>query len=173
MGVVRKVLGQSIWGDFAFNYMIKGIRGQKTYTYTLPVGSNPKNIKVVGLVQYCDTNSAVTSRHIENCVVAKLAPLLSHPAGVNEAATSATAAIEILPNPATTYVNVMGTFNSPMVTKVAIIDMMGRVVEEKEYPASGTILSESIPVGNLSNGTYLIRVSNNEVSQTKQFVIKR
>ena len=68
MHVVRAILcsGASVWGEAAFSSPAAGTSVTKTYTYTIPGTSVPKNIKIIGMVEKYGTTTS--DRAIENAI---------------------------------------------------------------------------------------------------------
>ncbi len=84
--VVRSVLAPagSIWGEAAFTNPTAGTTVTKHYTYTVPTGSNPFQMSVVGMVE--KFGATTSDREIENAVTSRTA--LMPIGGVTHAADS-------------------------------------------------------------------------------------
>jgi len=170
MNVVRAVLasGGSIYGDVAFTNPTVGNTQSKTYTYTIPAGSPMKFVKVVGLVQKKGTD--YKDNAIQNAIAAKVS--LMSPTGVNNTANMMNE-LELYPNPAQNYIHVTGSLSAPAETKIVITNAAGQMISEKIFPVGGTMFSENIQVGELSNGVYFMTVVNGTEKITKRFTIEK
>ncbi len=71
----------------------------------------------------------------------------------------------IYPNPTTSILNIENAENS----MIEIYDLLGRVVLSE----NNISLNKQLNVSNLSNGTYLIKISNNGQIKTDKFIINR
>jgi hypothetical protein len=79
-----------------------------------------------------------------------------------EEATNDSLAFSLFPNPVKG--DVLNISNLEIVSSYRIFNLMGQEI------ARGTIENESIFVGDLASGTYLIEVSNERGSLTKRFI---
>jgi Secretion system C-terminal sorting domain/Outer membrane protein Omp28 len=170
MNVVEKILGANIWGDVAFTNPTAGTVVSKTYTYVLPAAVNPTFTKVVGLVQ--KYGATTTDRVIENSILARVRWM---PAVTTSTAnlTKAMQGVNVYPNPARNYVTVTGTLEGSSETNITIMNAVGQVVVEKQFPAGGSLFSETLQLNNLSNGLYFVNIANNGEVVTKQFTIAK
>jgi len=172
MNVVEKVLatGGSIWGDAAFTNPAVNTSVTKTYTYTIPPTSNYKLVKVVGLVQKFGTTTS--DRAIENSILAKVKTMWKNTTGVEEAA-AAMEDVELYPNPARNTITVRGSLSQPTATNITIVNSIGQVVYNQQYPSGGTLFAEVIPVTGLGNGLYFMNITNDGKTASKKFIIQR
>jgi len=182
MNVVRAILAQGasphasldqLWGDQAFTGTIAaGSIFIKTYGYKIPSTSVPNYTKVIGMVQ--KFGSSNTDRVVENSVMARVRLMSTNykTLEVNNL-TPSLEEVSIFPNPAKNNINVAFTLNSPSETKIKITDIVGKLVFEKSYAAGGTTFSENISVGNFSNGTYFMNITNNDGHVVKEFTVSK
>jgi len=120
MQVVRAILcsGASIWGEAAFTSPAAGTTVTKTYTYVIPAGSVPKNIKIIGLVaQYgATTSDRVVENAIETGIIGGLAGTLSFTGGHAQSLTlcenAAATSINSLMAASDTYVGTTVTWST-------------------------------------------------------------
>jgi len=86
--------------------------------------------------------------------------------GVEEEQIKATGNVNIYPNPATDYIS----FQSDEVVKsVRIVSLTGQTVISVKPETSGTL---TIPVANISSGTYIIQIETNTNIRTSKFIKK-
>ncbi len=172
MNVVNAVLatGGSIWGDSAFVDPAVNTMVTKTYTYYVPISSNPARVKVIGMVQ--KFAPFTTDRAIENCILARVRWMgLPNPALGME--THSLQNVMVTPNPANGYINITATTANSGATKVVISNILGRIVFEQNYSVSGNDLNVQIPLAGMESGVYFIRlISNNEVTG-REFVVEK
>jgi type IX secretion system substrate protein/outer membrane protein Omp28 len=117
MQVVEAILcpGASIWGESAFSSPTLGTTVTKTYTYTVPGTSVPKNIKVIGLVEKYDA-SLTTDRAVENAIETGI---LGGPAGSLYFTGGHTQTMSVCENSAATSINtLLAAFDSNTGTTV-------------------------------------------------------
>lgn len=172
MQVARAVLATAgIFGDTAFTNPAINTKDSVTFTYTVPSTYVANNLKVIGMVQKYGGN--VYDRAIENSITAKvrLMPATAPTTGIANVYTPTE--IMLVPNPATNNITVNGTLSAPGFTKITITDVIGKVISESEYNASGNDFSENISLSNFRNGVYFMNIANNGTSVTKQFVVAK
>jgi hypothetical protein len=87
--------------------------------------------------------------------------------------TSNISDITIFPNPASNFVKVTCTLLEPSKVNVTILNILGQVVAQIQYPAGNTQFTESIALPNLSNGTYALNFTTEGGTVTKQFTVSR
>jgi len=77
------------------------------------------------------------------------------------------------PNPTSDNINIRINANQPSTAKISVLDYTGKVV--KSLNANQTIFNGSndlsFNVGSLNNGTYIIKIENNEGVNTQRFTI--
>ena len=173
MNVVRSVLctGGSVFGDTAFTNPAANATFTKNYTYTIPSGSNPHFVKVIGLVQKPGPVSNTAGNAIENCIQAKVSLMTN--TGVNETMPNCMMDVSLYPNPANNNLTVKGYLNEPSATSITISDAIGQTVLHNEYPAAGSLFGEILDLSKLSNGMYLMNIVNNGEKVTKTFIIRK
>lgn len=81
--------------------------------------------------------------------------------------------ITVFPNPASNFVKVTATLLTPSKVNVTILNVLGQVVAQMQYPSGNTQFVESITLPNLSNGVYSLNFSTDNCTVTKQFTVNR
>jgi len=71
----------------------------------------------------------------------------------------------IYPNPASSILNIKNAENS----NIEIYDILGRVILSK----TNISMEETINVSNLNNGTYILKITNNNQVKTEKFIISK
>lgn len=87
--------------------------------------------------------------------------------------TSNVSDITIFPNPASNFVKVTATLAAPSKVNVTILNIIGQVVAQMQYPAANTQFAESITLPNLSNGIYSLNFTTEGETITKQFNVSK
>jgi hypothetical protein len=77
----------------------------------------------------------------------------------------------VFPNPASDVVNVTFEADNADYT-IAIVDLQGRVMTSQELTSLNGSQSIALPVNNLAKGSYIVTISSNGVSTSKNVVIK-
>ena len=81
--------------------------------------------------------------------------------------------VSVYPNPTSDNINIRINANQPSTAKISVLDYTGKVV--KSLNANQTIFNGSndlsFNVGSLNNGTYIIKIENNEGVNTQRFTI--
>ena len=87
------------------------------------------------------------------------------PTGIN--ANALNAAVSLAPNPATSQLII--SFNTPITstTKIMVTDVLGKVVYNSEMQEGASII---IPVNELSNGVYFVKVEQGKNYTVKKFI---
>lgn len=80
---------------------------------------------------------------------------------------------QLMPNPASTQVQVLADVEESGLYQLAVYDLTGRSVVSNVVQVTGGQLRQTMDVSNLQNGIYLVRVTHNGSSQTKKLVINR
>ena len=80
--------------------------------------------------------------------------------------------LQLSPNPATSFVNVDLNFEKPVNASIILADITGKVIDTQDVE---NVKSKQVQMSTegLANGIYLIRVSTNEGTKTKKFVVQR
>lgn len=180
MAVVRKVLattaGAGIWGDMAFAGTIAaGDSFEKTYYDTIPVTYQlrtcyPKYTKVIGMVQKYSSDKL--DRPIENCIEAKVR-YMTKTLPNNVATISNVRELALFPIPAKDRLVIKAVLETPTDADVIITDAAGRTVYTRHYNASGSVFDEMIPITNLTDGQYVVRLTTGSSTMTKMLVVSR
>jgi hypothetical protein len=94
--------------------------------------------------------------------------LLDAVAGIEELLSSS---FTVYPNPASDVLNVSFEANSADYA-VAIVDLQGRVMASQNLTALNGSQTIAFPVSNLAKGSYIVTITSNGVSTSKNVVIK-
>lgn len=79
----------------------------------------------------------------------------------------------MFPNPSNGIISVRFETNSSDNVGVQVFDLQGRSIVSKQFDAGSLVFEETINVGNLANGIYLVRVNQGDRSTTKNMIISR
>lgn len=135
-----------------------GSTANYTFNFTVPSGQVRANMHAVVLL-IDNSNGEIVN--------AKSMRLTS--AGLNEEAADIT--MEVFPNPATDVVKV--SFDAEgQDYAVTVYNLQGQVVRNIEVNNANGAQEVSVPVAELAKGNYLVTVSTNGVSHTKQITVK-
>jgi hypothetical protein len=77
----------------------------------------------------------------------------------------------VFPNPASDVVNVTFEADNADYT-IAIVDLQGRTMSSQELSSLNGAQSIALPVSNLAKGSYIVTITSNGVSTSKNVVIK-
>lgn len=88
--------------------------------------------------------------------------------GINE---NANISFNVFPNPATDIVNVSFEANNSDYT-IALVDLQGRVMSSQELNSLSGSQSIALPVNELAKGSYIVTITSNGVTTSKNVVIK-
>ena len=113
-------------------------------------------VKIAGVSDFPTGNSAIDAFQIDAV------------AGIEEALTTS---FGVYPNPATDVLNVTFEANNADYS-VALIDLQGRVMSSANYSSLNGSQTIEIPVADFAKGSYIVQVTSNGVSTTKNVVIK-
>ncbi|MCT4562178.1 MAG: choice-of-anchor J domain-containing protein [Crocinitomicaceae bacterium] len=135
-----------------------GTTANYTFNYTVPAGQVRSKMHAVVLL-IDNSNGEIVN--------AKSMRLTS--AGLDE--NQANIAMEVFPNPATDVVKV--SFDAEgQDYAVTVYNLQGQVVRNIEVKQANGTQEVSVPVSDLASGNYLVSVSTNGVSHTKQITVK-
>lgn len=83
-------------------------------------------------------------------------------------------AISIYPNPATDFiqVNISGTENE-LIRSIEIYDITGRLMQSENVPSESQSSSLSIPLAEINNGIYQIRIETSQRTTARKIVVSR
>lgn len=81
--------------------------------------------------------------------------------------------VELYPNPAANTITVRGMLENPTATKIAIYNVTGQLILEREFQKTGSLFGETISLNGINNGTYYMTITNEGESITKQFIIAK
>ncbi|MEN9998691.1 MAG: hypothetical protein RI922_1681 [Bacteroidota bacterium] len=115
-------------------------------------------------VKFTGTNGYGNNIYVDDISIANVVCSL----GLGEEAAES---FKVFPNPASDVVNV--TFeaeNSDYI--IAIVDLQGRVMTSQELTSLNGSQSIALPVSNLAKGSYIVTISTNGVTTSKNVVIK-
>lgn len=84
--------------------------------------------------------------------------------------TNTNGTANVYPVPAQNVLNVDLKWNQAQAAVISICDVAGRVVAQMNVPVANTF-SGSIPVANLANGTYIVRIDGTNGQVVKQIVV--
>ena len=79
----------------------------------------------------------------------------------------------LFPNPSNGILSVKFETNSNDEVGVQVFDLQGRRIFNKAYNSDRLVFEESINVGNLANGIYLVQVNQGNRSTTKNIIISK
>jgi hypothetical protein len=79
--------------------------------------------------------------------------------------------MNVFPNPASDVVNVTFDANNADYT-IAIVDLQGRVMASQELTSLNGAQSIAFPVSNLAKGSYIVSITTNGLTTSKNVVIK-
>lgn len=80
--------------------------------------------------------------------------------------------IQLMPNPATEYINVTFLSEADKNTSISILNQQGNLLfEEKVNTSFGGAQQLKIDLQGYSAGVYLLRIMNGEIAQTRKFII--
>lgn len=172
MHVVTNILAQggSIWGDTAFTNPAINTTKSKTYTYVIPTTTPSKYVSVIGLIQKYGTTT--TDREIQNAAIAKVRLMKKSVVGIAEQ-NSTVDNIEIYPNPASGFINISASLNTPAEVKVVITNTIGQVISANTYQPNGTMFSENISLAQVPNGIYMMNFITDGEKITRKFVVSK
>ena len=88
--------------------------------------------------------------------------------GLNE---NANVSFNVFPNPATDMVNISFEANNADYT-VALVDLQGRVMSSQELNSLNGSQSISLPASELAKGSYIVTITSNGVTTSKNVVIQ-
>ena len=76
------------------------------------------------------------------------------------------------PNPSTGFIHISGNWNDETSVNIHVINATGQIVESVQVsdPASG---QQTLQLGDLPNGLYLLRLECSKGQSTKQLVLQR
>lgn len=135
-----------------------GATANYSFNYTVPAGQNRYNMHAVVLL-IDNSNGEIVN--------AKSMRLTS--AGLNENTSDIT--MDVFPNPATDVVKVSFAAEGNDYA-VTVYNLQGQVVRNIEVNNANGTQEVSVPVSDLAKGNYLVSVSTNGVSHTKQITVK-
>lgn len=121
-------------------------------------GNNKVFVKFVG------TNEYGNNVYVDDITISNVSCSL----GLGEEAVET---FNVFPNPATDVVNVTFEAENADYT-IAIVDLQGRVMTSQELTSLNGSQSIALPVNNLAKGSYIVTISSNGLSTSKNVVIK-
>lgn len=129
-----------------------------TFNYTIPTEMNSANLNVVLVMINETTGEIVCASTIESSL--SVATVKQDLLNTN-----------IFPNPSTDIVNIsFNGFGEDCL--ITIYDITGKEVLVKSFEKANGQITEELSVQNLNSGSYLVTVSNNRASSTKQLIIQ-
>ncbi len=87
--------------------------------------------------------------------------------------TAGNFSFSLYPNPAKDVLNVSVELPQQSVLNVAVVDMIGQVINETEQSFNGGISNAAINVASLASGVYLLRIHCGSSTVVKRFTIQR
>lgn len=79
----------------------------------------------------------------------------------------------LFPNPSNGIISVKFETNSSDQVAVQIFDLQGRTIINRTYDSDRLIFEESMNIGTLANGIYLVRVNQGDRSTTKNIIVSK
>jgi hypothetical protein len=80
--------------------------------------------------------------------------------------TKTTAALSIYPNPASQYINIVGTDSN--IFKISIVSLDGKIIQQTDYH------NDPVYVGNINPGLYFMQIEmSDKINITKEIIIVR
>lgn len=134
-----------------------GTNASYTFNYTVPATSNRANMHAVAMLLDNTTGEIVNAKQISIAVGAGIESIDA----MN---------LNIFPNPANDVLNV--SFEASGDYTITLTDMIGAVVSTSSYSNLSGSQSIAIPVSGLTNGNYILSVSNGVGTSNKHVVIK-
>ena len=77
--------------------------------------------------------------------------------------------MSIYPNPASDYLNIDADLSSMKTLELTLYDFSGRVVKSASF--NNSIVNESLYVGDLAKGAYMMEIKAGEFKGTKKFIL--
>ena len=77
--------------------------------------------------------------------------------------------VSIYPNPASDYINIDANLTSMKSLNLTLLDYSGRIVKKVSY--NDSMVNESIYVGDLAKGAYILEVKAGEYKGTQKLII--
>lgn len=115
-------------------------------------------------VKFVGTNEYGNNVYVDDITISNVSCSL----GLGEEAVET---FNVFPNPATDVVNVTFEAENADYT-IAIVDLQGRVMTSQELTSLNGSQSITLPVNNLAKGSYIVTISSNGLSTSKNVVIK-
>ncbi len=81
--------------------------------------------------------------------------------------------LSISPNPAINFININLISNFSNIVKIEVLEITGQEVLKQERNITIGINNINLPLNNISNGTYLLRLTLNNSSKQMNFIIKK
>jgi hypothetical protein len=135
--------------------------------YTVKQKSGNKNGDVIhntGYV-YFDYNAPVVTNTTTNTIQVPLGILPAHLSNPG---------LSLYPNPASDNVQLSYTLDKVSSTTIQIIDLLGSVVyQENKGQQQAGVISENISTSELATGTYMVKLTTNNVTSIRKLVIIR
>ncbi len=146
-----------VWGDAgSISNGNTGTTFTKNYTYTMNASWTLANLSVVAFVN--DYNSSINDREVYNASKMHLSDFVSvDPANI--------AGLKIFPNPATDVLNIANAENAD----VQIFNITGQMI----HRISNASALESISTENMPQGTYIIKITKDNLTRTEKVVITK
>tara|TARA_R110001632_G_scaffold140060_1_gene255924 strand:+ start:31590 stop:34892 length:3303 start_codon:yes stop_codon:yes gene_type:complete len=81
--------------------------------------------------------------------------------------------LSIYPNPSSGVINIRFATSSNDKVALELFDLQGRRVYNASFNSSQSLFDESVSVGNIANGVYLLKTSQGNKSTTKRIIISK
>lgn len=138
----------------------------KTYTLTLPNDYDENRVYLVGMIQEFTGN--VNERPILNAEEQKLSFTTSR-----TALNTHTQPLQVFPNPAQDMATLIFSMNEKDLVNIQVLDLTGKKVFEQQQEFLKGTHEITLPLQNLSNGTYLVRVFTKDTATSTKLTIQK
>jgi subtilisin-like proprotein convertase family protein len=131
-----------------------------------------------GIIAYSNTQTTLFSDSFKVDITNSLNGWLPNQEVSIEATTLSTSSyslsnVSIYPNPSNGVINVRFETTSNDLVKIELFDLQGRRVYRSNHTSNQALFDESIVTGKLSNGIYILNVSQGNKSTTRRIILSK